>query len=400
MKNKIITLGLLALVPSLTFARFADDRQIPVWAVDAIDTVEDHKIMTGFGDGTFRPDQALNRAEAVTLLLRVKGIDASEYEAQETFSDVPEEAWFAPAVTVAVQNEWIKGFPDGTFKPAQELNRAEWAVILERAFEFETDHDHSGHKDVPSQTWFSQAVNALHANDMIRRKSTLFGPAVSVSRAEAAWQIAVLLGKPRLLGTSKDNDFSENVNLNSRRTAIRPRDFNPNKQGYEIKNKELLVTAHLNEEVVSFGKESDWVELGSFSIENVYDVDSSIESMSFRFPFTESGMGPADSFEFKMVADDIEREQGFTTTGKIFWPGLEIGFEPEETKTFTVFIRPKEGAYFFPRVAKATISISEFSGLTIKELVSTNAQVSHAQVKARITLEQTKIANIEFDSSK
>ncbi len=111
--------------------------------------------MTGFGDRTFRPKKDLNRAEAVVLLFRIKGIDLEEItvSGRSKFSDVPTGEWFEKAVIEATNRGWISGFPDGTFRPAQSLNRAELSALIARVFELE-GFDNPEFKDVPTNLGF------------------------------------------------------------------------------------------------------------------------------------------------------------------------------------------------------------------------------------------------------
>jgi hypothetical protein len=211
--------------------------------------------MTGFGDGSFRPDNKLNRAEAVVMLFRIKSRDVSEVSVVNKFSDVPADAWFAKSVAEAVRLGWVTGRPDGKFHPEQNLNRAEWATLISRSFELKST-ENSDFKDVPSQVWYSESVFAVFENELVREKSDYFKPDDVVSRADAAWTMGQILLKPRILGTSQGNNFSLSQKVDSRRTAIKPRDFNANNQSYDIEKKELVLTAvPRDEEFVDITKE-------------------------------------------------------------------------------------------------------------------------------------------------
>lgn len=102
------------------------------WARDAISQLMDAGIVRGYDDGTFRPDNAVTRAEFVTMLARATGADLTGPGSSD-FSDVRGGDWFAPAVALAVQNNWVTGYPDGSFRPAGDITRAETAVIISRS---------------------------------------------------------------------------------------------------------------------------------------------------------------------------------------------------------------------------------------------------------------------------
>jgi len=83
----------------------------------------------GFGDGTFRPDAAVTRAQLAAMVARAFLSDASAPVAP-TFRDVPSTHWAASAIARAAATGFLRGYPDGTFRPEQTLTRLELAVAL------------------------------------------------------------------------------------------------------------------------------------------------------------------------------------------------------------------------------------------------------------------------------
>ena len=80
-----------------------------------------------FDDGTtFRPNDAITRAEIVDLLVRL----APEVRANITFSDVPTDYWAAEQISIAASLGWVGGYEDGTFRPENSLTRAEACSII------------------------------------------------------------------------------------------------------------------------------------------------------------------------------------------------------------------------------------------------------------------------------
>lgn len=83
-----------------------------------------------FDDGTlFRPDDAITRAELVDVLVRFVP-DAPD--AAASFSDVPSDHWAAAQIGKATALGWLSGYPDGTFRPDSSLTRAEACAIINR----------------------------------------------------------------------------------------------------------------------------------------------------------------------------------------------------------------------------------------------------------------------------
>jgi tungstate transport system substrate-binding protein len=102
-----------------------------------IEAVIQRGFMTGYGDGTFRPDATISRAEFVVALARSAGLDPVSSPAT-TFSDLPVRNWAAPLVYAATARGWIAGYPDGSFHPNARVTREESFGLLARRMGFET----------------------------------------------------------------------------------------------------------------------------------------------------------------------------------------------------------------------------------------------------------------------
>lgn len=94
-------------------------------------------IVEGYPDHSFRPDRAITRAEFLVLILRAFDlhIDDLELHAGRTFTDVDPNDWFYEAVTIAYNGNIINGYDDGTFKPNETISRAEAMSVLLRTLD-------------------------------------------------------------------------------------------------------------------------------------------------------------------------------------------------------------------------------------------------------------------------
>ena len=99
------------------------------WAAIAIYDVNQKGWMTGYPDGNFRPDAYLTRAEFVTALQRATGVVFSTKTTGLT--DIAGH-WAEKYITTASYYGFVNGYPDMTFKPNNNITRAEIAIILER----------------------------------------------------------------------------------------------------------------------------------------------------------------------------------------------------------------------------------------------------------------------------
>ena len=101
------------------------------WYNNPISTMSTLGIITGYPDGTFKPNKPITRAEFAAIAAR---FDETQSGKSATFSDVIGH-WAAKEIGIAYYNDWIKGYPDGTFKPDQNITRAEAMTLINRVLE-------------------------------------------------------------------------------------------------------------------------------------------------------------------------------------------------------------------------------------------------------------------------
>ena len=100
------------------------------WASCPIDKLATNDVVVGYPDRLFKPSKNISRAEFATML--VKGFDQNMYSSapEKLFSDVPTNHWASSAITVAVHQNLLKGYPNGTFMPNHNVTRAEALCAL------------------------------------------------------------------------------------------------------------------------------------------------------------------------------------------------------------------------------------------------------------------------------
>lgn len=105
-----------------------DFSDVPVgqWYTVAVSTLANVGAITGYSNGTFQPRKSISRAEFVTILTGIYGESTSK---GMPFSDVGR-SWCYDAVATAYANGWVSGYSDGTFRPNQTITSAEAVVIL------------------------------------------------------------------------------------------------------------------------------------------------------------------------------------------------------------------------------------------------------------------------------
>lgn len=99
------------------------------WYYNAVAELTKSGVIRGYEDGTFRPDQAITRAEFTAIAARFAKISTDR---AVDFSDVSVNMWYYDAVRTAVSYGWVNGYEDGTFRPEQSIARGETATIVNR----------------------------------------------------------------------------------------------------------------------------------------------------------------------------------------------------------------------------------------------------------------------------
>lgn len=167
---------------------------------DSIMWMADNGVINGYSDGTFGPDNCVNRVEMLKMLFEVLSVDENGYQA-ELFSDTPEGVWYTNYVKAAKSRGTINGYPDGTFKPGQCVNRAEAVKMALLEFNGGVMPVYTGdntwspigeYEDVSADDWYYEYLNYALDADVLGLDHTykysrnVFGIGDDMSRKEVA----------------------------------------------------------------------------------------------------------------------------------------------------------------------------------------------------------------------
>ncbi|XEC95650.1 S-layer homology domain-containing protein [Paenibacillus tarimensis] len=172
-------------------ARFKDIKGH--WAHDAIDRLAELAVISGFPDGTFRPEERVTREQFVKMLVTAAG--ESPIRGKATFTDVPESRWSNPYIESAVSNN-ITPLSDygARFRPSQTITRQETAVLSARALSLQPEWPEFAFKDnhlIDNRTGLVGA--AVRYGIIVGFEDNTFRPSASLTRAQAAVIITRLL---------------------------------------------------------------------------------------------------------------------------------------------------------------------------------------------------------------
>ncbi len=189
MKKKIIIIfGIIfsLTLPAQVSAKFFTDVSPEHTNFTAITYLSDQGVLNGFSDGSFKPDQKVNRAEALKILILGSGLEAEGIPADKPFPDVPRDEWFSPYVFKAKNLGVIKGTAEGYFEPTRTVNRAEALkmLILVNGIQLEQP-EKSPYLDIGADEWFASYF-AFAKNNNFFDNPNYAQPAKDMTRGELA----------------------------------------------------------------------------------------------------------------------------------------------------------------------------------------------------------------------
>jgi len=200
--------GVYAVIASERF--FTDT---PAWAETAVNTLASRLILQNASNGPFRAQDAVSRAEVAEMVTRALGLLTDKSGASKFF-DVALTDWYFPSTTIAVENDLIRGYGDGTFGPERKITRQEVMTIMARVMEYlgyteDADMTIEEAEDVLSKfqdadkvaDWAKINMAKCVKADVVRGDDKLrLNPTASLTRAEMAQLIYNLMLNYGLLG--------------------------------------------------------------------------------------------------------------------------------------------------------------------------------------------------------
>lgn len=151
------------------------------WAFKEIEYIFDRKIISGYPNGEFIPERKTTRAEAAKML--VLAIELPILDVSAGYTDVPSQHWAKNYIATATKSGLFSGYPDGSFRPDENITRAEMAKILDLAYKFQGE----------SSVKFTDVSNSwamLHISTLIKNGITTgfpdntFKPNAPTTRAQ------------------------------------------------------------------------------------------------------------------------------------------------------------------------------------------------------------------------
>lgn len=184
LKPFLFTLAFLFPVSAMAFSDLLESHK----HYQSLSYLEFEEIFEGYSDGTVRPDNQINRAELMKVL--VEGLNKSTKSTDKNcFPDVEEE-WFAKYVCYGERVGWIDGYPDGTFQPSQNVNKAEALKIILNAFNEDVSAPEQHFNDSPNSAWYAGYLETAVDKNYIEESSGNLNAGNFRTRGEIAEMVA------------------------------------------------------------------------------------------------------------------------------------------------------------------------------------------------------------------
>jgi len=160
------------------------------WARPFILALSQRGVISGFNDGSFRPNQPVTRAEFATFVQQAFG--QSSQQNAEPYKDIPADFWAAPSIQAATQTGFLTGYPGNIFRPTQQIPKVQALVALASGLGLPTQS--ASRQPLPYQDanqipdWATDAVGAATRAGIVvnHPNPQLLNPSKNTTRAEAA----------------------------------------------------------------------------------------------------------------------------------------------------------------------------------------------------------------------
>ncbi|CAM3899373.1 N-acetylmuramoyl-L-alanine amidase [Alkalicoccus chagannorensis] len=190
MQWKSIMYLVLAVVMLMTTFATSAGASSPFTDTDSeeIKTLNSDGIVQGYEDNEFQPQREVSRAEAATMIGRSLNLPANSTD--NIFPDVPSTHFASAYIQAASDASIVNGYEDGSFGPDEQLNRGEMAAIIARAYDLDGGEP-ADFSDVPSSHQFHGDIEALSASGItVGYDDGTFLPEQNISREEFSLMLA------------------------------------------------------------------------------------------------------------------------------------------------------------------------------------------------------------------
>ncbi|AUG56476.1 S-layer homology domain-containing protein [Acetivibrio saccincola] len=162
--------------------------------------------LKGYPDGNFKPENSITRAEAAVIFANLLEVDQNaQPKSSISYTDLPNDHWAAWAVRYVSELGLFSGYPDGTFKPNNRITRAEFSTVVLKYLEMEEPQQVKNKFDDCIGHWAQKYIEKLSDSGYINGyPDGTFKPQNSIKRAESVALINRALNRGPLYGVKEN----------------------------------------------------------------------------------------------------------------------------------------------------------------------------------------------------
>lgn len=173
------------------------------WAKDVMTQWQNKGYISGFQDGSLKPDQSVTRSQLAAMINKAFGFTQTSTIA---YTDVQSSDWFYHDVAIAKSQGYMEGYKNNTFHPDQKVTRQELAVILTSLKKLKSSNSAVQMKDtVYSPSWSKGSIGAVIDSGLMKGDEKGFRPKDTTTRAEAVTVLERSLESSDTSNTSKSS---------------------------------------------------------------------------------------------------------------------------------------------------------------------------------------------------
>lgn len=178
----------MSAIPIFAATQTFSDVPTSAWYYSVVENLAGKGIINGYPDGTFRPSNNVERQHVAVMVMKGAGIKNSGKKAD--FTDVSSTNQFSTFIATLAEKGIINGFPDGTFRPKDNVTRGQAAIMISKAFGLTSAMHIEDFKDTVGH-YASKQILTLNSHGIINGYSDgTFRPNASVTRAEISKMIS------------------------------------------------------------------------------------------------------------------------------------------------------------------------------------------------------------------
>lgn len=231
----IMVISILASIfPLSAYANLSDISGY--WAEKVVVEWVENGLASGYPDGTFRPENDISRAEFMSLVN--SAFEYTQEEEEIDYKDISTGKWYISIIKKAKAAGYISGYNDGTMKPDNPITREEVATIIVKLMDLRLDAKGiDGFKDKDKIKWSKEYVGAVvNAKYMVGFTDGTFNPQKNITRGEAIYALNnIVIGKKNV---AKQDFFGITYIQVSWNEGVKPSSIKANGQDLEYDNKD------------------------------------------------------------------------------------------------------------------------------------------------------------------